>query len=150
MICWLPESSSVAAVRIWLVASVAMNEFTRSRTTTSPDSNPTAAQARIATRLPVTGSSVAFWASALTMTSENASMFPTERSKTPATSGTSSARPRMPTTTMSAATTLNVVAVRKLSGIQSPNSTTMTASRYSALTRESPGRCNGERPDGVA
>ncbi len=45
----------------------------------------------------------------------------------------------MPTTTMSAATTLNVVAERKLSGIQSPKSTNMKTSRYAALACWSPG-----------
>ena len=70
-----------------------------------------------------------FASSQLTRTSEKASMAPTDRSKAPARSGISNARARMPTTTWSAATSLNVVSVRNVSGIQSPNRTKMNASR---------------------
>ena len=65
----------------------------------------------------------------LTMTSEKASIVPTDRSNAPATSGISRARPRMAMTTWSASTSLNVVWVRNVSGIQSPNRMMMNPSR---------------------
>ena len=79
--------------------SVAMNEFTWKRTMIMPDRKPTAAQATSATRHEMMPLRSVFASIQLTMTSEKASMAPTERSKAPAVSGMSSARARMPMTT---------------------------------------------------
>ena len=75
----------------------------------------------------------------LMITSENASIAPHERSNAPAVNGTSTASPRMPITTWSARTILNVAWVRNVDGIQMLNSTRISARRYSTLALPRPG-----------
>ena len=106
-----------------------MNELTWNLTTSIPDRNPTTPQAAMAITAEITAlTPVSDW-NQLMMTSAKASIAPHERSKAPAESGTSTASPRMPMTTWSPRTILNVAWVRNVSGIQSPKMTRISASR---------------------
>ena len=123
-----------------------MNELTWKWTMISPEMNPTAAHAAMAIRHDTTAGMPVLASNQLTMTSEKASIAPTDRSNAPAVSGTSRARPRMAMTTWSANTSLNVVWVRNVSGIHSANSTMMNPSRYRALTLCRPGQVERRPP----
>ena len=71
------------------MASVAMNESTRKRTTMRPDTKPTAPHASTASNDDTKPLSPVLAWSQLTITSEKASMLPTDRSNTPAVRGMS-------------------------------------------------------------
>ena len=106
-----------------------MNELTLNLTTIRPDRKPTPAHVASATTAAIShGRSVLAW-NQLTITSENASIAPQDRSNVPAVKGTRTARPRIPMTTWSPSTTLNVVWVRNVSGIHRPKITKTNANR---------------------
>ena len=125
--------------------SVAMNELTRKWTMISPDRNPTAAHAAMAIRHDSTALQAGLGLEPAHDDEREGEHrpAPTGRTRRPS-AGRAAARPRMAMTTWSASTSLNVVWVRNVSGIHSPNSTMMSAEQVEHA-RPAAARAGGSR-----
>lgn len=117
-------------IRDWIsapVARVAMNESTRSTTTTIPLTTPMSSAAVIARAIAAPGPRPVETMKYAVSTLVSDMMKATDRSKTRAASGSTTLRATSPATALPFRTCLTVMAVGNVSGTQTEKSTTMTS-----------------------